>query len=66
MTDERCETCRFWKRDEHAVKAGRCRRFPPFTRWDREWLFPFMAAGDWCGEYKPNGMCHFDSEGSQT
>ncbi len=58
---ERCETCRFWNRDE--ADTGDCCRFPPTLTshgapFDNEercdaTQFPLTYAGQWCGEWKP-------------
>jgi hypothetical protein len=60
--DERCENCRFFKRQE-GFSGGHCRRFPPTIvgnlieseRYGREitWdqTMPYTQIADWCGEW---------------
>lgn len=52
MSDERCETCRFW------AESTECRRHPPVavrTPDDEDVYFisawPTSHEHDWCGEY---------------
>lgn len=52
-----CSTCPFYvpdDRDAWADKAGKCRRYPPQLVWqgqDYGQSWPWMEAGDWCGEH---------------
>lgn len=55
MTTETCEGCRYFKpkkRGDHGL--GFCRRFPPIHQHESSHAansFPWVNAGDWCGEY---------------
>jgi len=42
---ETCETCRFWRHEQHAI--GKCRYLPPNKG------YPATLATDWCGQWKP-------------
>lgn len=57
MSEERCETCKFWterKTRDGRPQSGPCRRYPP--QWHDEQLdVPYTEAADWCGEYRPIG-----------
>lgn len=60
--DERCENCRFFKRQAN-YDGGICRRFPPTvvgnsvesdrygreTSWDQ--AMPYTQIAEWCGEW---------------
>jgi hypothetical protein len=62
MTTPACSLCRFRHADARPeyVGAGECRRFPPTptvttgfdgsSQYEQHW--PWMAAGDWCGEFQ--------------
>lgn len=62
MSDERCETCKFW--DQYfSFDVGVCLRYPPvFTGTiedktsnfdgDYIWSNPRMHKSQWCGEYE--------------
>ncbi len=47
MSNERCETCRFWM-CKPRWKRGQCRRFPPII----EGAYPAADSTSWCGEWK--------------
>lgn len=55
--NERCETCRFWRRERRLDDAGDCRRYPPqiFTvdGDDHDVEFPATSCSEWCGEWQP-------------
>jgi hypothetical protein len=70
---ESCATCRFHKPDDRPeqVGSGHCRRFPPAAAEQVSFdgsgsnyfsqVSPWMAADDWCGEYralKLKGQAH--------
>lgn len=60
MSDERCETCRFWKRDEMFPEStyGECRRYPPtgnINLSESSW-FPLTVNEDWCGEWQARAL----------
>lgn len=53
MNDERCETCRFWKRSTNEdAPVGECRRFPPFVNIERT----SVGAALWCGEWRAKAV----------
>ena len=68
MSEERCETCRFYQKYS---EVSVCRRNPPqlcgwflqggeFPELARIWQarFPEVGYDDWCGEYQPaNDNC---------
>lgn len=77
MSEETCETCRFWrwtwtedKGAEDEVVVGECRirapkMMPPTddNRFTGQW--PQVIGGDWCGEYQarvPLGMVQLSPE----
>jgi hypothetical protein len=52
MSEERCETCRFWMPDRHHKTLGDCRRYPPIS--PSATPFPSeIPVFWWCGEYQP-------------
>lgn len=63
MSEERCETCRFWHDELGGYFAGReedglyahCRRYPPVIQADWGFDQPLTANFDWCGEHRPIG-----------
>jgi len=71
MSEERCETCRFFFKEgdyENTPKVGECKRMPPTLRCNWELLMshppelqpggygiPVVYDDDWCGEYRPIG-----------
>lgn len=64
---ERCETCRFWEREEDTaddifeeptlgqIVVGECHRYPPVRQAsEKMWaMFPLLPEGNWCGEWQP-------------
>lgn len=55
-----CRECKFYLKDETALPlpAGHCHRYPPEVTWDTEinagvCYWPYVEAGDFCGEYAP-------------
>jgi hypothetical protein len=66
MTDQKCETCKFWQRIND-WEEGNCRRYPPVhgqlsqremerdaaTEESGVWLVPITPAEWWCGEWQP-------------
>lgn len=64
MDGERCETCKFWRRNGTAAggpptNEGQCRRNPPVVEqpiddecpmWNN---WPLTTTMAWCGEFKP-------------
>jgi hypothetical protein len=55
MTTETCEGCRYFKpRKPEDYGLGFCRRFPPIHQHESPHVansFPWVNAGDWCGEH---------------
>lgn len=53
MSEERCETCKFWL-DQELEDSGICRRYPPSgsASVDRHG-WPTTHPHAWCGEYRP-------------
>lgn len=59
MSEPKCETCRFWLREDEC--DGWCRRYPPLALTEDAtlrgaadaWSFPTVSTSDWCGEYQP-------------
>ncbi len=55
MSDERCENCRFWIKDEEPDSViGGCRRYPPAagSTWT-DCHLPITNRKQWCGEWHP-------------
>lgn len=58
MSEERCETCRFWEVfDSTEPSDGWCRRYPPTVVADHNEGngnadFPITKPGEWCGEWQ--------------
>ncbi len=54
MSEEKCETCRFFLNTGRL--RGECRRFPPKMLIDEEQgyvaVFPDTPKSNWCGEYQ--------------
>ena len=68
MSEERCETCRFWTEhnESHDEPSGYCRRYPPSIYLHSGpglpdpnsyafYMHPSQQPNDWCGEYRPIG-----------
>jgi hypothetical protein len=68
MQTERCDTCRFWKKDPEDERegVGECHRMPPQMIADSDYLlsigdtsspitgfFPETLHWEWCGEWQP-------------
>lgn len=55
-SNERCETCLFFKMFTDAgSERGSCRRFVPtvmMTNAGRQTVWPEVHINDWCGEYE--------------
>lgn len=47
----RCETCRFWCREE-GDRVGDCRRHAPQRFDDSPCLWPVTHPHEWCGDYE--------------
>jgi hypothetical protein len=64
MSQEACETCRFWKDDQNKYATGHCRCYAPkpnffaVTQYDADGdgdfdaYWPLVSYDDWCGEYE--------------
>lgn len=60
MSEERCETCRFWRRRGEDLSTGTCRRYPPQPQTLHlhanpspfDSIQPDSEEYDWCGEWK--------------
>lgn len=44
---QRCNTCRYWRRDDHTLEKGRC----------QIWPMTIEKRGDeWCGQWQDAGV----------
>ena len=48
-TIPRCGDCKWW--EFGAGGEGWCHRFPPVAKTDKDSIYPWTLADDWCGEF---------------
>ena len=65
----KCETCRWWEKDEDLTEMGRCRVNPPtpdpeHQPSDRSWPVTFF--NDWCGHWQGHVLQECKSDDNEV